>query len=77
MAGLAITVCACAHAMQVPLEVLVNVDEPSAASVWLDWAYNKTQGLVVPVFSHNIHELRCGPCPSVLVYPTSCRSVLP
>ncbi len=45
--------------VQVPLEVVVNVDHPQDAEVWLDWAYNKTQGLVVPVFSYNVHELRC------------------
>ncbi len=44
------------------MEVVVNVDHPQDADAWLDWAYNKTQGLVVPVFSHNVHELRCGVC---------------
>ncbi len=47
------------HRAQVPLEVVVNVDHPQDAEAWLDWAYNKTQGLVVPVFSYNVHELRC------------------
>jgi hypothetical protein len=50
--------------------VVVNIDEPSAADAWLDWAYNKTQGLVVPVFSHNVHELRCGL--AVQLRPTEC-----
>jgi hypothetical protein len=45
---------------QVPLELLVNVDDPQDAAVWLDVAYNRSQGLVVvPVFSQNIHEHRC------------------
>jgi hypothetical protein len=42
----------------VPLEVVVNVDHPQDSGEWLDWAYNKTQGLVVPVFSYNLHEAR-------------------
>jgi hypothetical protein len=41
----------------VPFEVIVNVDHPRDAATWLDWA-NKTQGLVVPVFSYNVHEIR-------------------
>jgi hypothetical protein len=47
---------------KVPLELLVNVDDPQDAAVWLDWAYNRSRhGLdVVPVFSNNIHEHRCG-----------------
>ncbi len=43
---------------QVPFEVIVNIDHPRDADIWLDWAYNKTQGVVVPVFSYNVHEIR-------------------
>ena len=45
--------------LQVPLELVVNVDNPAQHDLWLDWAYNRTQGLVVPVFSQNVHEKRC------------------
>jgi hypothetical protein len=42
----------------VAFELIVNIDHPSDAATWLDWAYNKTQGLMVPVFSYNVHEIR-------------------
>ena len=40
-----------------PVELLVNVDEPSSAADWAQIAANSS-GLVVPVFSANIHEIR-------------------
>ena len=67
---------------QVPFEVIVNVDHPRDADVWLDWAYNKTQGLVVPVFSYNGHESRwaqAGPgcMPNMLGCATHCTPPTP
>jgi hypothetical protein len=41
----------------VPSELLVNVDHPETAPIWIDLAYN-TSGWVVPVFSNNVHEIR-------------------
>ena len=41
----------------VPLELLVNVDHPSDREAWALASYN-TSGLVVPVFSFNVHEVR-------------------
>ena len=49
---------ACAIAARVLFEVIVNIDHPRDADVWLDWAYTKTPGMVVPVFSYNVHEIR-------------------
>ncbi len=40
-----------------PSELLVNVDHPETAPIWIDLAYN-TSGWVVPVFSNNVHEIR-------------------
>jgi hypothetical protein len=40
-----------------PVELVVNVDEPSSASDWAGLAANSS-GLVVPVFSNNVHEIR-------------------
>ncbi len=41
----------------VPTEFLVNVDNPDEGQIWADLSYS-TEGLVVPVMSYNVHELR-------------------
>ena len=41
---------------EVPLELLVNVDHPQDNEPWA-WASYKTKGIVVPVFSNNVHEV--------------------
>lgn len=41
----------------VPSELVVNVDSPQEGAMWANLSY-ATQGFVVPVFSHNIHEAR-------------------
>ena len=42
---------------EIPLELLVNVDNPQDVELWVQASYN-TSGLVVPVFSYNVHEVR-------------------
>jgi hypothetical protein len=37
--------------------VVVNVDHPRDNEPWA-WASYNTSGLVVPVFSNNVHEVR-------------------
>jgi hypothetical protein len=41
----------------VPLELVVNVDHPQDHEAWAKASYS-TKGLVIPVFSNNIHEVR-------------------
>lgn len=38
-------------------ELLVNVDSPTDAAIWAQWAHN-TSGFVIPVISNNVHEIR-------------------
>ena len=45
------------HQAEIPLELLVNVDHPQDNGPWA-WASYNTSGLVVPVFSNNVHEVR-------------------
>eukprot|EP00195_Chlamydomonas_chlamydogama_P001199 CAMPEP_0202922730 /NCGR_PEP_ID=MMETSP1392-20130828/78076_1 /ASSEMBLY_ACC=CAM_ASM_000868 /TAXON_ID=225041 /ORGANISM="Chlamydomonas chlamydogama, Strain SAG 11-48b" /LENGTH=357 /DNA_ID=CAMNT_0049616373 /DNA_START=208 /DNA_END=1281 /DNA_ORIENTATION=+ len=40
-----------------PVELLVNVDHPADHEAWA-WSSYNTSGLVVPVFSNNVHEIR-------------------
>ena len=35
----------------------MNVDNPQDVELWVQASYN-TSGLVVPVFSYNVHEVR-------------------
>ena len=42
-----------------PIELLVNVDHPEDHKAWA-WASYNTSGLVVPVFSNNLHEVGPG-----------------
>mmetsp|Transcript_27600 Transcript_27600/g.60380 ORF Transcript_27600/g.60380 Transcript_27600/m.60380 type:complete len:448 (+) Transcript_27600:355-1698(+) len=42
---------------EVPLELVVNVDHPRDHEAWA-WSSYNTSGMVVPVFSNNIHEVR-------------------
>ena len=61
------SVCCCTHwptgfpflQAHNPIELLVNVDHPEDHEAWA-WASYKTSGLVVPVFSNNLHEVRPG-----------------
>ena len=41
----------------VPIEIVVNVDSPDEAAVWANLSA-ATHGLVVPILSDNIHEVR-------------------
>ena len=47
----------CLCQAEIPLELLVNVDHPRDNEPWA-WASYNTSGLVVPVFSNNVHEVR-------------------
>ncbi|KAG1672594.1 hypothetical protein FOA52_010696 [Chlamydomonas sp. UWO 241] len=47
----------CANSSGISLELLVNVDSPEDADAWVASAQN-TSGMVVPVFSNNVHEAR-------------------
>ncbi|PNH10342.1 hypothetical protein TSOC_002927 [Tetrabaena socialis] len=42
---------------ELPTELLVNVDSPDEGQAWADLSWS-TEGLIVPVFSNNVHELR-------------------
>ena len=41
----------------IPLELVVNVDHPQDHEAWAKASYS-SKGLVIPVFSNNIHEVR-------------------
>jgi len=42
---------------EVPLELLVNIDNPEDHELWANASWD-TKGMVVPVFSYNVHEIR-------------------
>ncbi|GAX77943.1 hypothetical protein CEUSTIGMA_g5385.t1 [Chlamydomonas eustigma] len=47
----------CGNQTSIPVELLVNVDNPSEAQEW-SALVKETGGFVVPVFSNNVHEAR-------------------